>query len=133
MRLSRRYVLLAPVLSLPTTAMADSLYRREPKLRHRGISNEGTVELAPGALVAVFGQPTDESWDSESVGGFYFVSTDDLPFTVYFRAYDRSAGEIAKLRKTFWSQTSPVEFSIGALGQNGLTHFKQWLQSQVSR
>jgi hypothetical protein len=102
-------------------------------LRHRGVGREGTVELAPKSLVRAFGPATDESWDSESLGGYYFVTPDDRPFSVYFRAYDQPPSLIRTLRRTFWEESASFEFSMGALGAEGVPQFRSWLLAQVKR
>ena len=102
-------------------------------MRHRGVGREGLVELSPKSLVRIFGQPSDESWDTESLGGYYFVSPDDRPFTVYYRAYDQSSVAVERLRGSFWKHDSPHEFSIGALGQEGVAEFKAWLLSKLAK
>ena len=112
--------------------MAAPSFRREPRMRHRGIGREASIELSPTSLVKAFGEPTDESWDTESLGGYYFVSPDDRPFTVYYRAYDQPSVAIKRLRQRFWSESTAYEFSIGALAKEGTAEFIAWLQSQVA-
>jgi hypothetical protein len=133
MKIQRRA--LTAVLFLLSTryAMTSEPYQRESRMRHRGIGREASAELSPRALVASFGEPSDESWDNESLGGFYFVSSDDRPFTVYFRAYDQSPPKIRQLRASFWREESAYEFSIGALSSSGVKEFVTWLHSRVAK
>lgn len=127
----RRHALVFLGLSIVLPSMAVPSFRRESKMPAQAIARQGYVELSPSSLVKAFGQPTDESWDSESLGGYYFVSAEGKAFAVYYRAYDLPAPAIKRLRKTFWSETPKYEFSIGAVSKEGVTEFVGWLRSQV--
>lgn len=130
----QRRVFAAFILLLPTKhVMTSERYRRESRIRHRGIGRESSAYFSPHSLMTAFGEPSDESWDSESFGGFYFVSQDDRPFTVYFRAYDQSASRIRQLRADFWQEASLYEFSVGAISSVGVEEFIAWLQSRVAK
>ena len=130
---SRRNVLLLPVLLAAMPATSQPSFRREASVNLRNVGRESSALVSPSALVRAFGSPTDEPWDSESLGGYYFVSSEQLPFTVYYRAYDHSSVAIARIKKTFWSQPSTVEFSIGARGQSGVAEFTAWLLSALTK
>lgn len=107
------------------------MYQHVQTARLSGTSNQGELEVAPRRLVEVFGPPTDESWDTESLGAYYFVGPDDLVFAVYCRAYDRSAKSIKELRVSFWRETRESEFSIGAHSAVGVGKFKTWISDQL--
>lgn len=108
-------------------------YKRVSAAKLGGTSKEASIVVSPSALSATFGPATEEPWDSESVGGYYFVSTEQRVFTLYFRAYDRSPEEIQNLRAAFWADSKPVEFSIGSHGKVGVAEFREWLRAQVAR
>jgi hypothetical protein len=131
--MSRRRIWCLPALFVPLPVMSEPSYRRESKVNLRGVSKESSIAVPPRALVEAFGPPTDESWDSESLGGFYFLSPEQIPFTVYYRAYDQSPASVRKLRQSFWLESSPAEFSIGALSSSGVPEFKAWLRSRLEK
>lgn len=105
------------------------MYRRVGEAKLEGTSKQGELSATPRRLVQVFGQPTDEAWDSESLGAFYFLGPDNKEFAVYHRAYDTRRTQ--KMMTSFWSETSTAPFSIGALDTSGVVEFKVWLQLQL--
>lgn len=106
------------------------MYRRVNEAKPENASNQGETWAVPKRLVQVFGQPTDEAWDSESLGAFYFLRSDDKQFTVYHRAYDTRRTK--KLIQSFWYETSTAPFSIGAIDRSGVAEFEAWLQLQLA-
>lgn len=106
------------------------MYRRVAVAKLAGSSNQGEVSIAPRKLILVFGQPTDESWDSESLGAFYFHGPNEQAFSVYHRAYDQPRTD--ELRRSFWSQATPAEFSVGAKTEAGVAAFKSWLLGELA-
>jgi hypothetical protein len=71
---------------------------------------EGDLTAVPSELVRVFGPPTSEPFDRESLGAFYFRGADEQPFMLYFRAHDLGWWSMRKLRSTFWLGREAREF-----------------------
>jgi len=120
----------APSALVQAAAGADAIYRRVAVAKLAGSSNQGAVLIAPTKLIRVFGQPTDESWDSESLGAFYFHGPNEQAFSVYYRAYDLPRTE--ELKRSFWSRATDAEFSVGAKTQVGVAAFKTWLLGELA-
>ena len=120
-------------LFLPLAMGSDSPYQRVDKVPRLPISKQGIVTAAPSSLVRAFGAPTDESWDSESLGGYYFTGPGGEFFSVYFRAYDESAASIRALRKSFWFDHAVTEFSLGALATSDIRGFHEWIDMRVDQ
>jgi hypothetical protein len=91
----------------------------------------GDVTLVPSRLVALFGEPTDESWDSESVGGYYFESLEGWRVAVYYRANDVEEPAMSKLKKKFWASKRAFEFGIGAGKSANVPMFRDWIEKAV--
>lgn len=106
------------------------MYRHVNTAKLEGTSKQGELSAVPSRLVKMFGPPTDESWDSESLGAFYFLSPNDKVFAVYHRAYDTPRTQ--RLKKSFWSGSTVTQFSIGSLDKSGVDEFKAWLLLQLA-
>jgi hypothetical protein len=109
---------------------ANAMYRRVATAKLAGSSSQGEFSAAPSKLVLVFGQPTDEPWDSESLGAFYFNGPNDQAFAVYHRAYDVPRTD--ELKRSFWSRATAAEFSVGARSEAGVAAFKNWLLGELA-
>lgn len=109
---------------------AEAMYRRVSVAKLGGTSRQGELSVAPNKLRQVFGQPTEEPWDSESLGAFYFQGPNEEVFAVYHRAYDTRRTH--ELKKSFWSRGSVAEFSIGAQEEAGVAEFKAWLLTRLA-
>ena len=136
MRNTRRHLILlgaTGLLEMTLTHANEPLYRRASTGKLGGTSKEGEALLSPKALVATFGAPTEESWDAESLGAYYFLSQAGRLFTVYCRAYDHSSRSVRELRKSFWVEARTIEFSIGSHGPEGVGQFIEWLTKRVAK
>ncbi|WP_140637462.1 hypothetical protein [Methylibium rhizosphaerae] len=109
---------------------SDAVFRRVTIAKVAGTSKQGELLVAPSKLLQVFGQPTAESWDSESLGAFYFQGPNDEVFTVYYRAYD--VPNTQRLKKEFWARSAAAAFSIGAKEEANVAEFKGWLLRQLA-
>jgi hypothetical protein len=110
-------------------AGAEVMFRRVAVAKLAGTSHQSEVSAAPTELVRVFGPPTEEPWDSESLGAFYFQGQSEEVFVVYYRAYDVRRTE--QLTRSFWGNATPVAFSIGAKTKARVAEFKAWFARQV--
>lgn len=109
---------------------AEAIYRRVNVAKLGGMSRQGEFFAAPSKLRQAFGQPTDEPWDSESLGAFYFHGPNEKVFAVYHRAYDTPPTQ--ELKKSFWSRASVAEFGIGAQEEASVAEFKAWLLARLT-
>ena len=107
------------------------MFRRVDKLVPAPVSKQDGLTVAPSELVRVFGPPTSELWDAESLGGFYFVTEDGQPFTLYFRSYDIDEKTITELRSSFWLEREDMRFNIGAVRAADVAGFKAWVTAQL--
>jgi hypothetical protein len=138
MQVTRRvslFVFAASILaSLPRSARAaGGSYRRVATANLRDISMQGEISLPPREVVRVFGAPTEEAWDSESLGAIYFEGPKGSLVTLYYRAYDLEPEQFKSLKQRFWKQSTPVELHIGARSEVGIPEFKLWLRAQLGR
>lgn len=124
------FMLMAPFVRLAIGA--EVIFRRVAVAKLAGTSLQGELSVAPRKLVQVFGTPTEEPWDPESLGAFYFEGLKAGLFTVYRRAYDVDARSIAKLKQSFWAEGTLAEFSIGAREAAGVAEFQAWLAGRLS-
>jgi hypothetical protein len=108
-----------------------AMYQRIDKTPKLHLSKQAEVVATPSGLVKCFGAPTDESWDIESLGGFYFSGPRDETFTVYKRAYDADVSTVRELRKSFWLGDEPQEFSVGSMRDYDVPGFSTWLLDQL--
>lgn len=106
------------------------MYRRVATAKLAGSSNQGEMSVSPSKLVVVFGEPTDEPWDSESFGAFYFNGPNEQAFSVYHRAYDVPRTE--EFKRSFWGRATATEFSVGATSEVGVSAFKSWLLGELA-
>ena len=109
------------------------MYIKVEAARLGGTSLQAEVSASPSQLVALFGRPAEEKWDSESLGAYYFLGEDELVFAVYHRAHDQSEMELKLLRASFWEQDQEVDFSIAAKSEATAISFKNWLKSQLTK
>ena len=108
------------------------MYQRIDKTPPLQLSKQSDIVACPSKLVSKFGPPTEERWDRESLGGFYFMGPTQEVFTVYVRAYDAGWWTMWKLRRTFWSSVGPVEFSLGSMPGYDVAGFQRWLTSELA-
>ena len=92
----------------------------------------GQLNAVPSALVRVFGSPTAEPFDRESLGAFYFLGPGAQPFMLYFRAHDLGWWSMRKLRSSFWKELSAQDFSIGTVRDGDVGDFKTWVAEQLT-
>ena len=97
------------------------------------VVKEGELAVAPSELVRVFGPPTSEYWDAESLGAFYFRGPGDQPFMLYCRAYDLTKHEVSQLRSSFWLDVDARSFNIGTLRRGDVGEFKIWVGQQLAQ
>ena len=88
--------------------------------------------MAPSELVRIFGSPTSEDFDRESLGAFYFRGPDEQPFMLYFRAHDLGWWAMRKIRSSFWLDRSPCDFSIGSLREGDVSVFTSWIMERLT-
>jgi hypothetical protein len=93
---------------------------------------EGDLTAVPSELVRVFGPPTSEPFDRESLGAFYFRGADEQPFMLYFRAHDLGWWSMRKLRSTFWLGREAREFRISTLRGSDVSDFKAWVAAKLT-